>query len=58
MSTEEERLTRLTNLVNRMEYNETQCHWKLTGPVTRDEYLDLQEAVSVYREYTRKMHEV
>ena len=57
MTTEEERLTRLTNLLSRMEYNETQCNWKLTGPITRDEFRDLQEALSVYRGYVQKMYE-
>ena len=48
----EERLVLMGNLLNRMDYNETQKTWRLTGNITEAEYESLQEAQRCLREKT------
>jgi len=41
-------LVLLHNLVARMDYNERQDTWKLTGSVTKDEYHAIKYAIDTY----------
>jgi hypothetical protein len=50
INTREEKLILLENLLQRMEYNEKNNYWKLSGSITRKEREAIRSAMEVYKE--------